>query len=123
MDIGSVVIVGDLSPHFSTREFACPHCGRVIVSPTLVAALERARELHYPRGLRIVSGYRCRAHNLEIKGAPLSRHMRGDAADIVPVMTVPEAEALGFRGIGYVEATGKVSHVDMRSRRAWWSYP
>jgi uncharacterized protein YcbK (DUF882 family) len=121
MDYGGLVM-GDLSTHFSASEFACPHCGVVKVVTPLVDALEKARNLYYPKGLRIISGYRCVMHNRAVKGAPSSRHLRGDAADIVPVMTVPQAEALGFRGIGYVEATGKVAHVDMRSRRAFWSY-
>jgi uncharacterized protein YcbK (DUF882 family) len=114
--------VGDLSLHFSTHEFECPHCGRVTVSDLLIDCLERARGLYYPRGLRIVSGYRCPEHNAAIDGAPRSRHMRGDAADIAPVMTIAQARALGFRGIGYSEATGKVRHVDMRKPLTLWAY-
>lgn len=111
-----------LSPHFTRSEFACPHCGEVKVSAALVEALEKARARFYPRGLRIVSGYRCPDHNQAVGGAARSRHLVGDAADIEPTMTRAQAVALGFRGIGIVRATGKVCHVDMRPTAAVWAY-
>ena len=50
--------MGALSTHFSRGEFACKHCGKIVVPPTLmVAALEVARARHYPRGLTIRSAY------------------------------------------------------------------
>ena len=115
--------MGDLSPHFDTTEFACKHCGKTKrPDPTLIAALEKARSLHYPRGLRIVSGYRCAVHNAAVGGKRNSQHLAAKAADIPPVMTVEQAKALGFRGIGYQAGTGLVVHVDMRWIRASWEY-
>lgn len=114
-----------LSAHFTSEEFVCSHCGRLPaqgVSAALVAALEKARAAFYPRGLVIVSGYRCPVHNAAVGGKPASRHLVGDAADIRPVMTVAQARALGFRGIGFTQATGLVVHVDMRPAPATWSY-
>jgi uncharacterized protein YcbK (DUF882 family) len=115
--------MGDLSPHFDSSEFACKHCGQTKTPPkTLIDALEKARSLHYPHGLPIVSGYRCPAHNAAVKGKPNSRHLAGDAADIPPAMTIAQAQALGFRGIGSQDSNGLVVHVDMRRVRATWTY-
>ena len=104
-----------LSQHFARAEFACRHCGalpRGGVSLALLRALELARTRHYPGGLPIASGYRCPAHRLS-QATPSSRHTKGDAADIPPVMTVQQANACGFKGIGFNRA-GLVVHVDMR---------
>lgn len=38
---------------------------------------------HYGKPIIISSGYRCRVLNDAVGGAPLSQHMRGEAADIV----------------------------------------
>lgn len=108
-----------LSRHFSTAEFACRHCGDLPpggVSGALLAALEVARERHYPGGLTIASGYRCPQHRLS-QASPRSRHVKGDAADIPPVMTVQQARTCGFKGIGF-SRSGLVVHVDMRLIRS-----
>jgi len=50
-----------LSAHFDSREFACKHCGRLPAGKppySLLAALEKARTRHYPKGMVIRSGYR-----------------------------------------------------------------
>ena len=108
--------MGDLSPHFSTAEFRCHHCGRVEVSPALIEALERCRRIH-GRPLPIVSGWRCAAHNAAVGGAPRSQHLYGRAADIPQgLVTVPEALASGFTGVGH--RRGWVVHVDVRQGAA-----
>lgn len=104
-----------LSRHFAVSEFSCRHCGKLPpggVSGALLAALEVARTRHFPDGLVIASGYRCAQHRLS-QATPSSRHTKGDAADIPPVMTVQQAKACGFKGIGFNRA-GLVVHVDMR---------
>jgi hypothetical protein len=110
-----------LSTHFSVGEFACKHCGLVQVNSHLVDALERLRDVGYPSGLTIVSGYRCKAHNAAVGGASQSQHRHGTAADIPARLTVDQVKALGvFSGIGWQwEGTWPrrrkvVRHVDVR---------
>lgn len=104
--------MGDLSPHFSRREFRCRHCGRAVVTMRLVQLLERLREIS-GGPLVIVSGYRCPVHNRAVGGARASYHLRGMAADLVEgYAEVDEAVAAGFTGIG-TKGLSAV-HVDTR---------
>jgi uncharacterized protein YcbK (DUF882 family) len=82
-----------LSPHFTLRELTRTSTGLPNdPSPSQVAALtslclhvlEPIRAL-LGVPLRITSGFRGAAVNAAIKGAAGSQHMRGEAADIVPV--------------------------------------
>lgn len=113
--------MGDLSPHFSRREFDCRDGTRANPHPKLIAALERLRELVGGRPLRIVSGYRSPAYNARVGGAAQSQHVRNTAADIPRgYATVAQAEAAGFTGIG---SSGPYAvHVDVRARKARWKY-
>jgi len=110
------------SPHFSAREFACPHCGVALVRPRLLEALEYLRRI---RGLPIVivSGYRCPPHNEAVNGARNSQHMYGAAVDIhAGVCTTAEARHAGFIGIG--TKGGVPVHLDVRDGpSALWAYP
>ncbi len=110
-----------ISEHFSERELACRHCGRVKVSCELMAALEELRR-RKGRPLPIISGYRCPRHNRAVGGARRSQHVRGQAADIPALYaTAEEAWACGFTGIGTTK--GWATHVDVRAgERTWWSY-
>lgn len=116
--------MGDLSPHFSAREFrsrdGAPLPDREVLL-RLVAHLEVLRCIAGHRPLVIVSGHRSPAHNRKVGGATRSRHLVGDAADLRPgAATVEQAERAGFTGIGY---RGKWAvHVDLRPEPARWSY-
>lgn len=114
--------MGDLSPHFDSSEFVDRHKGRRQDPPCrLVAALEHLRG-SVGRPLVIVSGYRTPETNKEVGGAPDSRHLHGDAADIPEgYATLAQAEAAGFTGIG---TKGQWAiHVDVRpGGPARWSY-
>lgn len=114
--------MGDLSPHFSRREFRCRHCGAVRVDPHLVEHLEVLRAM-VGRPLVIVSGYRCPTHNRNVGGASRSQHLYGRAADLVDgYATVSQARRAGFTGIGR-DADGSALHVDVRhGPRAEWLY-
>lgn len=76
--------------------------------------------------LTINSGFRCAKHNAEIGGAPHSKHLVGQAADISTVnMTAEQKKTFmhvvssEFYGIG----VGKTFvHVDTRSAPAFWVY-
>lgn len=120
--------MGDLSPHFSRREFRCRGEGKpghpahdVVVDGHLVEHLEQLRRPDAP--LRIVSGHRCQWWNRhpDVNGAANSRHVVGDAADIPEgYATTAQAEAAGFTGIG---SKGRWAiHVDVRPGRARWTY-
>ena len=107
--------MGDLSAHFSRHEFACRHCGRVIVTRHLVQHLERLRAL-VGAPLVVVSGYRCPEHNRAVGGARGSLHTRGMAADLRRgYATRAQARAAGFTGIGF--CGDSAVHVDVRPGR------
>lgn len=115
--------MGDLSPHFSRREFACKcGCPVTIVDPHLVEHLEELRRV-LARPIDIVSGYRCASHNRRVKGARRSQHLVGRAADIQRSLKVSldTARTVGFTGVGL--SRGTVTHVDVRSPPgAVWRY-
>lgn len=104
--------MGDLSAHFSRYEFDC-HDGQIAhPTPGLITKLERLRAI-VGKPCRIVSGYRDPAYNKRVGGAPDSRHMHNDAADLeAGYATVPQAKAAGFHGIGVCR--GWAVHVDDR---------
>lgn len=115
--------MGDLSPHFSLREFVDRRTGdHPLPSVDLVEHLEMLRA----RGtgpIVIVSGYRCLATNHAVGGAELSRHTFGDAVDIRPgICHVSAALDLGFTGVG-VRGEWAI-HLDVRPGPvATWTYP
>ena len=117
---------GDLSPHFSKKEFACGcGCGFDTPVPELIDKLEALRGLCDNRPLKINSACRCTNHNKAVGGAAHSQHLLGKAADVklVTGMTVDEmakkAEEAGFNGIGKYNWG---VHVDVRSTPSRWDY-
>lgn len=115
--------MGDLSAHFSAREFISPPDGHRMDPPmALLLVLERIRALS-GEPLHIVSGHRCCAHNAAVGGAPQSRHIAGDAADIpAGRCTTTEAAKCGATGIG--SRNGWAVHVDVRpGPHVRWEYP
>lgn len=113
-----------LSPHFNSAEFECrgrDGCKSISPPATFLAALERLREICGNQPLKIISGYRCSTRNSQVGGAPRSRHLMGDAADIPEgYATVEQAVRAGFKGIG---SKGRWAiHVDTRPSPARWTY-
>ena len=118
--------MGDLSDHFSKREFACRCCGNLIVSGRLVLALEHLRSL--ARAPIIVHcGYRCAKHNHAAGGVNNSEHTLGTAADIEIrglslqnmydcALEIPE---FANGGIGAYDSN--FLHVDVRDHVARWA--
>ena len=118
--------MGDLSAHFSKKEFACKcGCGLCNVKPELITKLEKLRELCGSKPMSINSGCRCEKHNKKVGGASKSQHLYGTAADVaqVPGLTIDQmaklAEQAGFDGIG--KYNGRI-HVDVRGSKARWDY-
>jgi len=126
-----------LSEHFFPVEFTC-HCGCGFglqegdVSQKLIDALEKLRWLccqikKVDVPLVVVSGARCKKHNSSkrVGGAPNSRHLVCDAADIKAYGIDPGAlysiakQIPQFRdgGLGVYKTW---LHVDTRGYRARW---
>lgn len=116
-----------LSKNFDSSEFLC-RCGCLsgTPSPALVDALQALREVA-GRPIIVLSGCRCQAHNQAVGGAPSSRHLTGEAADIrCPGVTPRElyvhaAALCRFGGFG-VDDAGGFLHVDVRPGLARWCY-
>ena len=116
--------------YFGRHEFACK-CGKycdgypVEPSEALVRFLDKFRDaVGLP--VYINSGIRCATHNASaaVGGAPQSRHLYGDAADIrCPGKTPQELYDIANAMLGNSGGVGLYSwgiHVDMRAQRARW---
>jgi uncharacterized protein YcbK (DUF882 family) len=118
--------MGDLSPHFSRKEFECRCCGRLVLDHNLLDGLEALRTL---AGAPVVinAGYRCPQHNQEVGGVPNSEHTRGLAADIrLPGLSLQRMYELALEvpqfargGVGAYDSD--FLHVDVRGQRARWA--
>ena len=109
----------NLSSHFRRSEARCPCCGRSITKRRLVDALEKLRHKCGNVPIKVNSWYRCEEWNERVGGVPGSKHLLGEAADIVvqglePVEVAELAEQVcEFRhgGIGVYQ---NFVHVDVR---------
>ena len=74
--------MGDVSKHFSRREFACKcGCGFDSIDAETLQVLEELRDtLREP--ITITSGCRCAAHNKAVGGSEHSYHLTARAVDI-----------------------------------------
>lgn len=98
-----------LSKNFKATEFRCGcgginvGCRTIVIERSLLIALEKVRAKHYPKGLAIVSGYRCPTLNKKVGGrvSPPSHHVTGKAVDIPRKVRAKNIDlAWGLRGIG-----------------------
>lgn len=111
-------------PNFRPRELACKGTGRIRLQRKAVEALQDLRH-RIGQPMRIASAYRSAEHNARVKGSPTSRHMTGDAFDVVmdghdPVAFETAAREAGFRGFGYYpESNPPFMHIDMGPARKW----
>ena len=121
-----------LSNNFQLSEFASK-CGR----PTPLEVVERLQVLaqnlqvlrdEVKRPIRINSGYRSPQHNRKVGGATKSRHVVGDAADIVVTSMTPTEVAATIERLisegkmmqGGLKAYVTFCHYDCRGVRARW---
>lgn len=119
--------MADLSPHFSTAEFADRRTGECKVNPRLINALETLRSLA-GKPIHIDSGYRSPATNEAAGGVGHSQHMEGNAADIsiegldTFQLYVLADQVLAFQGGGIgIYPGSNFIHVDVRDGRARWA--
>lgn len=120
-----------LSAHFSYIEFQCKcggkfaACRRIAgegllgngkhVLRTVAQALEKTRELGYPKGMKIASGYRCDGHNATVGGAASSQHRWGAAVDLDPAIDKDILRTKGwFSGLGFQGKSDLIRHADRR---------
>lgn len=103
-----------VAEHFRLREFECPCCHCVRLSPVLVNRLEALRKL-WEKPIVITSGYRCPPHNVRVKGTARSLHMAGQAADvIVPFNEQSAVEVLARRaGFARVISYGRRNFIHL----------
>ena len=133
-----------ISTHLKLSEFAC-HCGCEMPQTieAKIEALAQVLDAHFRDTLgptKIISGYRCATHNLREGGAPDSRHVYGDAADIAVydlrtgkwilglwlagwAAAKQDAGAIPIGGIGTYESKPYTLHFDTRGSIARWRRP
>jgi uncharacterized protein YcbK (DUF882 family) len=116
--------MGDLSAHFSRREFACKcSCGFDTVDAQLLEALEAVRQF-YGLPVTVNSGCRCAAHNQRVGGSPNSQHLLGRAADIAVKGVSPTAVAnyleQTFKGRYGIGRYPTFTHIDTRAASSRW---
>jgi len=117
--------MGDLSEHFSRKEFACRcGCGQDTVDAKLIQVLERLRTHYDGQPIRINSGNRCVEYNRRIGGKQHSQHLLSKAADIVvgdiepgDVYMTLDRLYPGKFGVGSYH---NFTHVDVRDKKARW---
>ena len=115
LGVAKTATADPLSAHFKSQEFACHHCGHLLVSDRLLSKLEALRaKLNAP--IQITSGYRCPAHNTDVGGARKSQHILGRAADIKVKGYTPAQVALAAKELGFafVKTYPSWVHVDVR---------
>ena len=113
-----------LSANFKSTEFDCNGencCEQTLVDNELVSYLQKIRD-HFGKAITINSGYRCSVHNKAVGGTKSSRHLHGEAADIVvsgvePKEVAKYAESIGIKGIGLYDT---FVHIDTRTTRSFW---
>lgn len=128
-----------LSKNFSVYEFRCGlgrpcSCTTTLIDDKLVEILQAIRDAlqkaHPEKVIKVIitSAHRCAAYNRSVNGATSSRHIKGQAADIVvpgiaPLEVAQTAEGLGVKGIGLYEARDcgdDFVHVDSRETKSFW---
>jgi len=111
--------------YFKGKEFECKCCGSNDMRIELLMKLDQAREL---AGIPFVitSGYRCKQHNENIGGSPVSQHLTGKAVDILCKsdrdrwIILTALMEVGFKRIGIAK---DFIHVDVKnSAGTIWTY-
>ena len=107
--------------YFKPEEMACRSTGELQIDSGLLDNLDILRS-RFNNTLTVLSAYRSPYHNSCVGGAPRSRHLVGDAADISirnkdKFLLEKLALDLGFTGLGYYNT---FLHIDRRPKKARW---
>lgn len=124
--------VARLSDNFCASEFRCK-CGKphdILISTELVNGLQKLVGALGASKAIITSGYRCKAHDIAVKGNGNGQHTKGTAADVIfydragkPISTklvACKAQDIGFKGIANIDSTYTAIHLDVRSSGQWY---
>lgn len=75
-----IMVEKQISEHFNSKEFACPHCNKIKIDENLVYKLENIMKRVSASKCIVSSGYRCEVHD-KLIGGFLGRHFEGLASD------------------------------------------
>ena len=116
-----------ITTHFNSNEFRCPHCLVTKISKELVDKLEVLFAKVHASKCIISSGYRCPYYDREQNGFA-GRHSEGLAVDccyydkegkIIPSKIICcVAYELGFTGIAYIDKN--YTHLDIRTNGTYY---
>lgn len=123
-----------LTKNFALHEFACndkkntPVPCELLPNVTRLADQLQVLRDHLGIPIHINSGYRTRAYNTAVQGAPKSQHLEAKAADITTTKYTPKQLAKIVEGliksgkmkIGGLGIYPSFIHVDIRPERARW---
>ena len=106
--------------HFTPKEMCCRGTGKLKLESRLLDCLDILRD-RFGGPLRVLSAYRSPYHNARVGGAPMSRHLIGDAVDLSIVnqdklLLKKLAKDVGFTGFGYYRT---FLHIDLGRKREW----
>lgn len=106
-----------VATNFYSTEFDCkcksPDCQWTIIDMEHLEKLQEKRT-KWNKSIKITSAYRCENHNKAVGGASRSRHLYGDATDIVVRDFSPDKVAdlcEDFNGLGRYNT---FTHIDSR---------
>lgn len=116
-----------ISNHFNSSEFICPHCKKVKISKELIKKLEELFNKVHASLCIISSGYRCPDYD-KLENGFAGRHSEGLACDccyydkygkIIPSKVICcVAWDLGFTGIAYINYS--YTHLDIRKSGTYY---
>ena len=116
-----------ISPHFNSSEFKCPHCGVTRISKKLIDKLEEIYAKVNASKCIISSGYRCNYYDKQQNGF-LGKHSEGLACDacyydqnekIIPSKIICcIAYDLKIPGIAYINQN--YTHIDIRPKGTYY---
>lgn len=126
-----------VTPHFTTQELQCRHCGTIAMDQAFLEKLESLRNA-FGKPMIVTSAYRCPKHNAAVgEGKLVGAHTLGCAVDVAiagqdAFTLIKLAFTLGFTGVGIKQhgpANGRYVHLDAVPtgradipRPATWTY-